>query len=449
MRPVLLEAMQGDLLRSIEAVFEEFDTGSDVIEIPTLELQVRIADSGELVTRLPELVAAQVRERLGSLASGAQPTRRQPVAEYERQALATYLRTGRVPAAVQTTNTSELVELLQSAALRWWRDELAAWAGTSGSGPFLLRLLQLLPESEWGGVARAACQANPVMPVSQAAGLVERLTRISAAVGIAHHRLEAVSAVIQLARGDDPSHSHARIQEIVTALGSSEVNPSGRFSTEGLRVLRKLVDLVEGNPLPPHPAVRSHHLARPAPPAAGPETASTTLLDGPLPALVPSAGLVLIHPFLPELFRRTGITWSDGLVAPQLPTAAALLQWLATGGDNPAEFELSFIKVLLGLDPETPLVAGGGLVPEPCCAAGNDLLASVIAHWSALRSTSIAGLRASFLRRAGLLRRVEDGWRLQVMREGFDVLLNHLPWGIGVIRLPWMPHPLFVEWPTL
>jgi hypothetical protein len=35
---------------------------------------------------------------------------------------------------------------------------------------------------------------------------------------------------------------------------------------------------------------------------------------------------------------------------------------------------------------------------------------------------------------------------LQVEQKAVDVLLNTLPWGIGVIKLPWMKEILHTEW---
>ena len=106
------------------------------------------------------------------------------------------------------------------------------------------------------------------------------------------------------------------------------------------------------------------------------------------------------------------------------------------------------MKLLLGLDPEDSFpVAEGLLGPadrEECTA----LLEAVIEHWSALGHTSVAGLRTSFLQRDGLLRRVEAGWALHVDPAGFDVLLAHLPWSVSVVRLPWMPEPVYTEWST-
>ncbi|MGB8699159.1 MAG: contractile injection system tape measure protein, partial [Thermosynechococcaceae cyanobacterium] len=67
-------------------------------------------------------------------------------------------------------------------------------------------------------------------------------------------------------------------------------------------------------------------------------------------------------------------------------------------------------------------------------------------YWSALKSTSVAGLRTSFLQRPGLLRQTEEGWHLQVEPQTFDVLLNDLPWSIGIVKFAWMPHPIYTEW---
>jgi contractile injection system tape measure protein len=166
--------------------------------------------------------------------------------------------------------------------------------------------------------------------------------------------------------------------------------------------------------------------------------------------LANDAGLILLHPFLPRLFHHVGIT-SEGtrrLDPAQMPRAAALLHWLATGREEAFEFELSLIKVLLGLVPRDPLPVAGELLKDDDRAEADALLAAAIEHWTALRSTSLAGLRSSFLQRRGLLYDGEQGWRLQVETEAFDMLLGQLPWGINVVKLPWMTRPIFTDWPT-
>lgn len=171
---------------------------------------------------------------------------------------------------------------------------------------------------------------------------------------------------------------------------------------------------------------------------------------GVLPLSVRHAGLVLLHPFLSRFFESTGVR-EEGqaeLDPALLPRAAALLHLLASGEEEPYELELGFIKILLGLRPGEPLPVAGGLLRESDREEAEALLQAVIGHWSVLKKTSVHGLRQSFLQRNGLLREQDHGFLLQVEPESFDVLLGHLPWGIGTVKLPWMTKPIFTDWPT-
>ena len=76
----------------------------------------------------------------------------------------------------------------------------------------------------------------------------------------------------------------------------------------------------------------------------------------------------------------------------------------------------------------------------------NDLLLSVIEYWSILKDTTPDGLRESFLKRDGKLVFKNKEWLLQVEQKGYDMLLQHLPWNINMILLPWMKHLLKCEW---
>ncbi|HWM25271.1 MAG TPA: contractile injection system tape measure protein [Chthoniobacterales bacterium] len=164
--------------------------------------------------------------------------------------------------------------------------------------------------------------------------------------------------------------------------------------------------------------------------------------------LAAHAGLILLHPFLPRFFESTGLKEETNVeLAPfGLPRGAALLHYLATGRDAIYEYDLLFIKVLLGMEPETPLCVSEGLITEADRQETEALLQSAITHWTALRNTSITGFRSSFLDRPALLRKEDNGWRLQVERQPFDVLLEHLPWSISVVKLPWMEQPIHTEW---
>lgn len=188
----------------------------------------------------------------------------------------------------------------------------------------------------------------------------------------------------------------------------------------------------------------------PAPSAAWTMRAGAVLRSMPFAPMVHHAGLVLLHPFLPRFFESTSVKQAatPDLPIDQLPRAAALLHLLATGEHEVFELEIDFIKILLGLTLDAQLPVSGGLLVASDHEEVEALLSAAIEHWHVLRSTSIQGLRASFLQRPGLLREDEQGFRLQIEAAPFDMLLGQLPWGIATIKLPWMKKLLFTDWPA-
>jgi hypothetical protein len=161
---------------------------------------------------------------------------------------------------------------------------------------------------------------------------------------------------------------------------------------------------------------------------------------------IQNAGLVILHPFLPELFTRLELLvdkqWKD--VYSQ-HTAAIVLEYLATGKEDFFEFNFPLNKTLCGIPVNEVLQP----VEELSLSIKNeceDLLKDIIRHWSILKNTSVDGLRETFLQRNGKLTQVENGWLLNVEQKGVDILLNSLPWGIGTIKLPWADKKLHVEW---
>jgi hypothetical protein len=173
---------------------------------------------------------------------------------------------------------------------------------------------------------------------------------------------------------------------------------------------------------------------------------AATDLDFDTPVM--NAGLVLLHPFFPALFERTGVVRQGELVSTQLERAAALLHYVATGSSEVFEFELGLIKVLLGLAPGSALPVADGELRIVDREEADGLLQSVIEHWSVLGETTPDGLRSSFLQRVGLLGRMDYGWRLRVEGASFDLLLAQLPWAFSFIKLPWLSEPVHVEWQT-
>jgi hypothetical protein len=156
------------------------------------------------------------------------------------------------------------------------------------------------------------------------------------------------------------------------------------------------------------------------------------------------AGLVLLHPFLPQFFEALGLAADDKLLQPD--RALCLLHFLATGQLVAPEYALILPKILCNMPLEMPVEADVELTNAERVEA-TVLLDTVIRYWDTLRNTSADGLRGNFLVRPGKVSLREDGdWLLQVESKSYDILLDQLPWGIGMIKLPWMQRMLRVEW---
>lgn len=162
--------------------------------------------------------------------------------------------------------------------------------------------------------------------------------------------------------------------------------------------------------------------------------------------LIPGAGLVLLHPFLQRLFEHCHWLDENEFVNDVARNRAVyLLHYLAAGNEDAPEYVLMLPKLLCGIPPEWPLEPALPLTDAEK-AACNEMLIQVIAHWTALRDTSPAGLREAFLWRQGKLFLSDEGWRLEVQYKTEDILLNHLPWGFSMIKFSWMPRLLSVSW---
>ncbi|NEW84057.1 MAG: hypothetical protein GZ094_17050 [Mariniphaga sp.] len=159
---------------------------------------------------------------------------------------------------------------------------------------------------------------------------------------------------------------------------------------------------------------------------------------------IENAGLVLLHPFLPRFFDALGISIKEEIVHTE--RALSLLHYLATGEITAPEYELVLPKVICNVPLSIPVRANIEITESEINEA-SALLDAVIKHWEVLQNTTPDGLRGTFLVRPGKLTLKEDGdWLLQVESRTFDVLLEHLPWGISMIKLPWMNNMLWVEW---
>lgn len=189
----------------------------------------------------------------------------------------------------------------------------------------------------------------------------------------------------------------------------------------------------------------------PAPPAPAlapvPAAAETVDEIGGDVIYIANAGMVLAGAYLQRLFSMLGLVDDEGFVSPDAAERAVhLLQYLATGSTEAPEPLLVLNKVLCGLPIGAPVLREFAITPQETQAI-DGLLQAMITHWRIIGHTTLAGLRESFLQREGRLRFDEDdGWQLQVESRSFDMLLDQLPWGYSLQKLPWMKRPLHVEW---
>ena len=111
---------------------------------------------------------------------------------------------------------------------------------------------------------------------------------------------------------------------------------------------------------------------------------------------IDNAGLILVWPYLGHFFQSVGLM-NDGAFVDEESISGAihLLQFLATGEEQTAEYFLPLNKLLCGLDLENPISKNFHLSKqekEEC----EKLLKTVIKHWSALKNTSVMGFLKKF-----------------------------------------------------
>lgn len=379
----------------------------------------------------------------------ALPYRSTPQAD-ARAAFDHYLRHGDLPWPQQTLPPEQQLVLLRSAAqaalngLRNAGDAVAARrsllallpAGVSARRGALARWLALLPPGDAGALVEAVRD-----------GRVDRHVTWTP-LETPDAQTQAVLAALDEA-GDVPDRA---------APAAARGTPPSRVATKASAGTRTTSPPHDADPHPPaagHAGETSpvHAAAAAAVPdraAAG--TAGRTPLssDSATAQLVPLAGLVLLHPYLPRLLQGRGLgdARDRDIADAALPRACALLHALAVGVTPAQEYALPFVKLLLGRAPDAPLAT---VLPPPDAndlAEATALLQAVRTHWPAMAGTGDDALRVSFLQRRGLLSSADGAWQLRMVREPFDLLLGLLPWGVGLVRTPWMRAPLTVEWPA-
>ena len=162
---------------------------------------------------------------------------------------------------------------------------------------------------------------------------------------------------------------------------------------------------------------------------------------------IPNAGLLILHPFLVSLFEELKLLDADHnfLSGECKHKAIVLLNYLCTGEDEYYETDMVFNKILCGSKPEDNLPDNIQLTEKEKNECDH-LLDTVIKYWEALKGSGKEALRETFFKRNGKLSFKSDQYLLQVEKNATDILIERLPWGIGIIQLPWPGYLIYVEW---
>ncbi len=488
-RQSLRDRWQDTLLPVFERAFDEVSSSDRIIHIPKIELHLKVPSDREFMDVLPELIQQQLAERWQSIASEIISTTQQELAGREAtieqnqfDILLHYLQTGSLPWQSAHASVYEIGVDLKETCHKARSQLVNHLHNQAEPAPFYFRLLQLLSTAEFMAIVNTLSDRFPpewktaisesigfVLDTEQshlirhtqwqliAAILSESLQRFPSGCLLPPQQLKLnfskILADVLSQSGIEPNTFLAGIPAVAAVLfqpqvtpisnqsvsqsedsESSDANTRSPLNSDTINLLESSDELSNLEPdLSDYAVTTAVEIASP---------------DGEFPLLVNYAGLVLLHPFISPFFEATGVKAanSKAIADAHIPRAAALLHFLATGQEELYEYELGFIKILLGLEPDTPILVGEGLIEESDRQEAEALLQSAINYWTVLKGTSVNGFRTSFLQRSGLLRNTENGWILQVEHQAFDLLLEHLPWSISVIKLSWMKYPLYTEW---
>lgn len=163
---------------------------------------------------------------------------------------------------------------------------------------------------------------------------------------------------------------------------------------------------------------------------------------------ISNAGLIILQPFLAKLFRQLGYleAETDNFKSISAQHRSVLItQYLINFKEDIFEKDLVLNKTLSGLTTKEAINTSIDFTDQEKTLS-KELLQSVITHWKILKNTSVETLQVDFLQRRARLSKENDTWELTVEASGIDILLSHLPWGIGTIKTPWMGNYLNCIW---
>ena len=159
---------------------------------------------------------------------------------------------------------------------------------------------------------------------------------------------------------------------------------------------------------------------------------------------VHNVGLIMLHPYLKDFFKNCGLLNDENhIINPSL--AVHLLHYIATKQEQQYESSMVFEKIVCGLHSKD-IIQRNVVLSDTLKSNAEELLEAVLQNWGVLKNASPDLLRSEFLQRYGKISFKETNPKITVEKKVHDILLDKLPWNIGLCRLPWLNYLLFTDW---
>ena len=432
--------------------------GDTMLYIDQVAVQINLSewDPGLLEERidaaLAEKMSEVIRSGLDKNEAEASGNGALTMKEKNREVIAVFLKTGRVPWWATPQEMALAREYLDDISPSEWMDFMNPLIRNYPSA--LKRFVSQWPEdSVFGAIKKTVMKRfGSESVISLLNGLLAfdelKLDSDSKNAGIEHRMYEKTirdlmhsKSELQIAEnliqhwlqisGNDPNQKRKRLYELKKFLNRQKLLTPDFKEVLGKSLSKKMKDDAEGD-------------------KDGERVSQTEeesfISDKDESVSVQHAGVVLLHSYLPLLFGRLGYL-ENGVFRNQAARERAIcaIHYMATGESEFSEESLVLAKFLCGWplgEPINRFLNFSDYEKEEC----ENLLLNVISHWKALKNTSINGLQTSFLQREGILKREAFGYTLYVEELTHDILLQRLPWSFSVVKLSWMSEMLSVEW---
>lgn len=164
------------------------------------------------------------------------------------------------------------------------------------------------------------------------------------------------------------------------------------------------------------------------------------------------AGLVLLWPLLPSLFKKMGLLLDQQWVQPEGNYRAMRCLQALVWGEGPLMWgedwpDSALLRWLCGMPLGLPLAAPDGFEDNPDDLAELDAWlarppTAPLDNWS---DFSLAELRERFLQRPGKLSLQGGRWSLEIELEPGTKTPPPVPWPVSVLSYPWLTQPLYLS----